>query len=145
MTRAADVLDAAAAVRSSLGVVFRRLRQTQPDDGLTFSERSALTRLEQSGPSTAADLARLEQISPQSIGATVARLEERGLINRVPDVEDGRRVRVALTEAGRRALRQRRSARTEQLARVLEADFTDAELKRLMAALPLLERLAERL
>jgi DNA-binding MarR family transcriptional regulator len=145
MARAVDVLDAAASVRSSLGVVFRRLRQTQPDDGLTFSERSALARLEQGGPATAADLARLEQISPQSIGATVARLEARGLVDRVPDADDGRRVRVALTEVGRKALRQRRSARTEQLARALEAEFTDAELRRLLAALSLLERLAERL
>ena len=75
MALAVDVMEAASSVRSSLGVVFRRLRQTQPDDGLTFSERSAMSRLEQSGPSTAADLARLEQISPQSIGATVGRLD----------------------------------------------------------------------
>ena len=66
-------------------------------------------------------------------------------MNRVPDPEDGRRVRLALTDAGRRALRQRRSTRTEQFARALEAEFTDAELKRLMAALSLLERLAARL
>jgi hypothetical protein len=50
-----------------------------------------------------------------------------------------------VTAAGRRLLGARRSARAEQLARALEAEFTSAELRRLQASVPLLERLAERL
>jgi len=50
---------------------------------------------------------------------------------------------LSLTGAGRRALRDKGSARAEQLARALSASFTSAELDVLAAAAPLLERLAQ--
>lgn len=79
------------------------------------------------------------------MGTTLAALERRGLVERRRDPADGRRVVLAVTEAGGKTLRARRSARTEQLARAIEAEFTGAELRRLQACVPLLERLAERL
>ena len=106
-------------------------------------ESAALSRLDRSGASTAAALAKLEQISPQSMGATLAALEARGLITRTGDPDDGRRIVVSLSDGGRRALRGRRDARTAQLARALRSDFTDSELEQLRIAAPLLERLAE--
>jgi DNA-binding MarR family transcriptional regulator len=106
-------------------------------------EASALVRLERAGPATSAALARLEQISPQGMGATLAGLEARGLVERRPDPDDGRRVLMSVTDAGSRVLWDKRNARTEQLARVLSSQFTPAELKQLMAAAPLIERLAQ--
>ncbi len=106
-------------------------------------ESSALVRLERGGPTTAAALAKIEQISPQSMGATLGALEARGLVERRPDPQDGRRVILSATEAGLQALRDRRDARTEQLAKALSSGFTPAELEQLMAAAPLLERLAQ--
>ena len=50
---------------------------------------------------------------------------------------------MSLTEAGRQALWQRRNARTQQLAKALAAGFTRSELDQLMAAVPLIERLAQ--
>ncbi|MGO9889223.1 MAG: MarR family winged helix-turn-helix transcriptional regulator [Solirubrobacteraceae bacterium] len=108
-----------------------------------MSESSALARLDRNGPATAAALARLEQISPQSIGATLAALEARGLLTRTPDPDDGRRVILSITDAGLGVLRDRRNARTEQLARALSSGFTPDELDQLMAVAPLLERLAQ--
>ena len=46
---------------------------------------------------------------------------------------------------GSKLLQDKRSARVEQLARALSAGFTRAELDQLMAAAPLLERLAQRI
>ena len=77
------------------------------------------------------------------MGATLAALEARGLVARRPDPADGRRVVLSLTDAGRQALRDKRSARVEQLAQALSRGFTPAELSQLMAAAPLLERLAQ--
>jgi DNA-binding MarR family transcriptional regulator len=133
----------AAALRVSIGLLLRRLRQVQPDGELSLPETSALARLDRSGPATASELARLEQISPQSMGATLAALEARGLVTRRPDPEDGRRAVLSLTEAGHRALRDKRSARVAQLARALSGGFTPTELSQLMTAAPLLERLAQ--
>ncbi len=132
----------AVALRMSLGLLLRRLRQIPGDGELTLPESSALVRLDRGGSATAAELARREQISPQSMGATLAALEQRGLIGRNPDPADGRRVIMTITAAGRRVLNDRRHARVEQMARALSADFTAAEREQLLAAAPLLERLA---
>ncbi|WP_131768112.1 MarR family winged helix-turn-helix transcriptional regulator [Candidatus Protofrankia californiensis] len=143
MSRDSDVDQVAATLRLSIGLLLRRLRQVQPVGELTMPESSALVRLERGGPTTAAALAKLEQISPQSMGATLGALETRGLVERRPDPQDGRRVILSITEAGLQALRDRRNARTEQLAQALSTGFTHAELEQLMAAAPLLERLAQ--
>jgi DNA-binding MarR family transcriptional regulator len=127
----------------SIGLLLRRLRQVQADGELTLPESSALTRLDRGGPATSSALARLEQISPQSMGATLSALEARGLVERRPDPADGRRVVISLSEAGLQALRDKRNARIEQLARALSSGFTRSELQQLMAAAPLLERLAQ--
>jgi DNA-binding MarR family transcriptional regulator len=55
-------------------------------------ETSALARLDRNGAATSSELARVEQISPQSMGATMSALEARGLVARDPDARDGRRV-----------------------------------------------------
>lgn len=124
-----------------VGLLRRRLRQTPVSGELTFPETAALSRLDRGGPAAGADLARQEQISPQSMGATLAELETRGLVTRAPDPGDGRRILLSVSPAGRRQLNRRRNARVEQLALGL-ADFTEAELKQLAAAAPLIERLA---
>ncbi|MGD0239867.1 MAG: MarR family transcriptional regulator [Streptosporangiaceae bacterium] len=138
-----DVHDVAAALRVSMGLLLRRLRQGGVPGELTVPEISALARLDRNGPAASSELARAEQISPQSMGATLSALEARGLVARDPDVRDGRRIVLSVTEAGRQLLTDKRDARTERLARALAAGFTQEELGQLMAAAPLLERLAE--
>ncbi len=64
-------------------------------------------------------------------------------MTRTPDPDDGRRVILSITDAGLGVLRDRRNARTEQLARALSSGFTADELDQLMAVAPLLERLAQ--
>ncbi|WP_101949452.1 MarR family winged helix-turn-helix transcriptional regulator [Mycobacterium sp. 3519A] len=137
-TRAEDV---ARALLLCVGLLRRRLRQIPVTDELSFPQTAALGRLDRCGPATAADLARQEQISPQSMGATLGELETRGFVKRQPDPADGRRILLSLSAAGRRALNRRRNARVEQLANGL-AEFTDAELEQLAVAAPLIERLA---
>ena len=138
-----DVGQIAATLRLSVGLLLRRLRQVPTTDELSLSESAALARLDSGGPATAAALARLEEISPQSMGATLSSLESRALVQRTPDPEDGRRVILSITEPGLQVLRDRRNARTERLAEALSSTFTGAELEQLMAVAPLLERLAQ--
>jgi DNA-binding MarR family transcriptional regulator len=138
-----DVEQVAGALRVSIGLLRRRLRQTQAESDLTLPETSALARLDRGGPTTASALAAREQISPQSMGATIARLEARRFVTRRPDPDDGRRSVVSITRAGLHALGDRRNARTEQLAQGLSTSFTPGELRQLMAAVPLIERLAQ--
>lgn len=137
-----EVGEVAGALHASIGLLRWRLRQVRVE-GLSLPERSAMARLDRCGPATPSALARREQISPQGMGATLAGLETRGLVERSSDPADGRRVVMSLTEPGRRALQDRRDATTERLAKALSADFTQEELAQLRAAAPLIQRLAE--
>src|SRR3984885_1800629 len=138
-----EVEEVAAAVYLSVGLFKRRLRQVPAPGGLSLPESSALRKLERGGPATVTALARAEQISAQSRGATLSTLEARGLVRRQSDPADGRRAVMSVTQAGLSALSDKRSARIAQLARALTAGFTPEELGQLMAAAPLIERLAE--
>ena len=140
---APDAHDVAAALRMSVGLLLRRMRQARPDGELTLPEAAALTRLGRGGPATPSALARQEQISPQSMGATIAALEARGLVERRPDPADGRRAVIHVTGHGQQKLTDKRNARIEQFARALSASFSQDELASLMAAAPLIERLAQ--
>ena len=94
------------------------------------------------GPATPGVLATRERISPQSMGAILISLEALGLVSRTPDPTDGRCLVISLTEAGLQAVYGARRQREERLARALADNFTAEEQQVLIAALPLLERLA---
>jgi DNA-binding MarR family transcriptional regulator len=140
-----EIADVARALQVSIGLLKRRWRQPAAEGELTLPELSALSRLDRRGPMTSAALAKLEQISPQSMGATLARLEARGQVERSSDPHDGRLVVISISPAGLRALWNRREARTEQLAQALSSGFTPSELRQLMAVAPLIERLAQKI
>lgn len=142
-----SVAATASALRVGVSLLARRLRQVDPGPGgeLTQGQRSALARLERRGPTTGAALARLEGISPQSMGATLAALEAAGYVDRSADAQDARRVLMTVTKAGRRMLYDRRDARVKQLAAVLSGEFGAHELAVLAEAAPLLERLGQAL
>ena len=135
--------EVAAALQASVRLLVQRLRQSPAVEGdLSSAETSAMARLDRVGAASPSELAKLERISPQSMGATVAGLEARGLVARTGDPSDGRRVVLSLTEAGSALLQRRRSARSESLSQALSSGFSRTELKRLLAAAPLIERLA---
>jgi DNA-binding MarR family transcriptional regulator len=139
-----DVIEVADALRVSVGLLRRRIRQRKAAEGeVTLPESAALARLDRGGPATSSELARLEQISPQSMGTTLGGLEARGLVARRPDPNDGRRAVLYLTPAGQAVLRDRRNESTQRIAQVLAAGFTAAEQRQLLAAARLLERLAQ--
>lgn len=134
--------DVGAALVGGVSRLIRRFRQIKAEGPLTAPESSALGRLDREGPATSSEIARLEQISPQSMGATFAALESRGLVTRRADPEDGRRIRLSVSAAGAELLNERRNERAERLSRALAESFSPDELAILMAAAPLIERLA---
>jgi DNA-binding MarR family transcriptional regulator len=137
-----DTREAAGALRFAIGSLVRRLRLMHPEGGLSMAESSALAVLDREGPTTSSVLAKREQITPQSMGVTLAALETRGLVRRRPDPNDGRRAVMSLTRSGRDVVLRRRDASTDLIARSLAANFTTAEIEQLHAAAALIERLA---
>ena len=139
MARASDVVNAAAELRIVLGQLVRRLRS---EYSFPIAQASVLSRLDRDGPQTTSALAAAERVRPQSMAQTLAELEADELISRRPDPEDGRRVLIEATRAGRERLRENRRRRESWLAAAIEAELTPDEQETLLDAVPLLQRLA---
>ncbi|MGW5662349.1 MarR family winged helix-turn-helix transcriptional regulator [Streptomyces sp. NPDC003758] len=139
-----DTARLASDLRLAVGRVTRRLRQAHAVGDVTLSGVSVLARLAADGPDSPGSLAELERVRPQAMASTLAVLEQRGLVSRAPDAEDGRRAVVAVTDEGRAVLAERRSESVQRLTVVLD-EFTAEERATLASALPLLDRLAEEL
>ncbi|MET8998308.1 MarR family transcriptional regulator [Amycolatopsis sp. Hca4] len=140
-----ELLRASNDLRVALGRLVRRLRQGYVAGDLTTPERSVLSRLDREGPATPGCLADLERVKPQAMGVTLAGLVDRGLVERRKDESDGRKVVMSVTEDGVRLLVDKRSRTTQLMADALAGKFTEAEQRELIAAIPLIERLADEL
>jgi DNA-binding MarR family transcriptional regulator len=134
---------AASELRVVVGRLRRRLREVADAGDLTPSQLSVLSQLEKGNGASASDLAALERVRPQSMAATLAALDQQGLIRRDPDPEDGRRQLVSLTVAGREVVEGTRQAREEWLARSLQDHYTEPERRTILEALTLLDRLTK--
>ncbi|WP_432186549.1 MarR family winged helix-turn-helix transcriptional regulator [Streptomyces sp. Tue6028] len=132
---------AAGDLRVAFSRLRRRIREVAETYDLTPSQLSALTLLSKSGAATASGLAAAEGVRPQSIAATLAVLDERGLIARNPDPGDGRRQVITLTDTGRDRVEGTRQAREEWLARAFQDHCTEAERQTVIEAMALLDRL----
>jgi DNA-binding MarR family transcriptional regulator len=130
----------AADLREVAGALVRRLRAESAGQRLTVSQGTALALLHRSGRSTVADLARMERVTPQSMGAIMASLESGGLVARSVDPGDARRWNAGLTEAGRRVLLEGRAARQTWLRRAIEDRLSDGERRRLAEAIALVRK-----
>lgn len=129
-------------LRDALTRLNRRVRQTRPVGDLTATQLSALGSLELAGAMTPRELADVERVRPPTVTKIVAKLEERGLVQRTPHPTDRRQVILAATPAGREMLAQFERAREEWLARRL-AELTAAERETLRLAAAILRRVAE--
>lgn len=131
----------AADLRAFLGQLNRRLRQQADLGDLTRSQLNVLSHLDREGPATVSDLARAEGVRPQSMGATVAALEEAGLVRRDPDPDDRRKSSISLSDAAREQIATDRLIRQDWLQHALSRELSDAELERVREALGLLSRI----
>jgi DNA-binding MarR family transcriptional regulator len=133
---------AAAELSLAIGQLVRRLRTEANPGELSWSQITTLARLEKAGWMTTADLARSEFVKPQSMGTTLADLEQQGLVRRRPHPTDGRQVLFGLTAEGVEARRARSTAKREWLLAAM-AGLDGAEQQTLVSAAALIKRLAE--
>ncbi|MCW2506408.1 MAG: hypothetical protein JWO79_4692 [Actinomycetia bacterium] len=120
--------------------VFDLLRRLTPVDGMSLTTAATLGRLDRHGEHRLSELACAEGVTQPAMTQLVSRLERDGLAERGSDPADGRVVLVRITEAGREAVRRRRSARIERMAELLPA-LPRPDQDAILAALPALDRL----
>jgi DNA-binding MarR family transcriptional regulator len=135
----ADVLD----FTQAIGLLVRRVRAAAASHEISLTESSVMRRLTQDGPATIADLARAESVKPQSMGATITTLEERGLVERKPHPTDGRQMNIELTAQGVVVRKSAKDAKRTWLAQAI-AQLDERERETLFKAGRIIRRLAER-
>jgi DNA-binding MarR family transcriptional regulator len=122
-------------------VTLRRFNRWSEDQaqaaGLTHVQHQLLVAIKghhESRPPTVGDLAGYLMLRPHSTVELVDRAEAAGLVERTPDADDGRVVRVRLTGAGDRILNKLTRAHLErlhELAAVLDELVTKHDEARL--------------
>ena len=115
----------------------RMLDETLGEFDLTTGEWKVLHHLRQAGPRhrrSAGQLAERADLSSGAMTNRLDRLEEAGLVRRLPDPHDRRSVQVELTEAGRRAWEESASTQASKEA-LIAAALTKDEKRQLNALL----------
>jgi DNA-binding MarR family transcriptional regulator len=108
----------ASRLRLAITRLHRRLRQ-QTTGELTQSQSSALASVAKLGSPTLGALAAREAVQPPSMTRIVGALEGMGYVTRIADPDDGRVVRVTITEQGSAILELNRSVKNAFLAQQL--------------------------
>jgi DNA-binding MarR family transcriptional regulator len=137
-------LESAARLRQVIGRLYRRLRVTDASAtaGLTPSRASALLHVERRGSMRLAELAEAEGLNPTMLSRMVGEMVDAGLLERTSDPADRRAAWVGATAMGGELARRMRRERTQAVDAAL-AGLRPAEVRRIEAALPALERLVE--
>jgi DNA-binding MarR family transcriptional regulator len=135
-----DPLTAANQLRPVLLRLSRELRQETEQLGVTSRQVTLLWLIRGNPGMSLRELAAEERISAPALSGYVDRLEKAGLLARVRDESDRRRVGLALSDQGERLLRRVRARRTTWLADRLRG-LDDDELAAIEAAIEPLGKL----
>lgn len=136
----ADPLTVANQLRPVLLRLSRELRRETEQLGITSRQVTLLWLIRGNPGMSLRELAAEERISAPALSGYVDRLEKAGLLERVRDETDRRRVGLALTDEGERLLKRVRARRTTWLAERLRG-LDDDELAAIEAAIEPLGRL----
>jgi DNA-binding MarR family transcriptional regulator len=129
-----------------LGTVLERvvalIRSLNTANVMSRTASGTLATLDRNGPARLTALAAREGVTQPAMTQLISRLQDAGLACREADPDDGRVVRVVITDEGRAVLAARRAERAERLAGLL-ARISPEHRAALATALPALEALAE--
>jgi DNA-binding MarR family transcriptional regulator len=111
-------------IRLTVQRLARRIRSMQSDESVTEGQRSVLFALSNEGPQTLGSLSDHERVTPPSMNRTINALVVAGLVTRVGALDDGRKVTIDLSAAGRTFIQDTKRKRdawfTQQLAKLTE-------------------------
>ncbi len=133
-----------ARLRGVISRLARQLNATSTGEGLTPTQYSVLGLVRSRGPLGLAELTELEGLNPTMLSRIVRKLDENGLITRLPNPNDLRAVRVAVTPSGELVHGRIRERRTRVLSECLE-QLPEETADQLLELVPALETLAETL
>lgn len=143
---AAIEMDTATRLRIAVMRLARLLRSTEAGLAADMTPTRVIVLLNavRNGPVRLAQVAEEEGLNPTLLSRTVATLVDHGLLVRSADADDRRSAWVEPTPAGRQLAARIRAQRTRAVETAM-AGLAEEDRRALLAALPALERMAERL
>jgi DNA-binding MarR family transcriptional regulator len=108
-------------LRFTIQRLARRIRSMQSDESVTEGQRAVLFALSNDGQQTLGSLSEHERVTPPSMNRTINALVNDGLVTRVGATDDGRKVTIDLSEAGRTFVRETKRKRDAWFTRQLTA------------------------
>jgi DNA-binding MarR family transcriptional regulator len=117
------------------------MRQRQPGDVIDYSAFPLLKLLSHQGPMRVSAIAQVLGLDASTVSRHAKQLEDRGLLERTEDPDDGRASRVAVSEQGNTSLAQAFETRRHVISSALDG-FAADERETLRA---LLDRLVQTL
>lgn len=109
------------AVMVMLARLGRRMRQRLPGEELDFNAIVLLKALLHRGPVRLSALAAVLEVDASTVSRQVRHLEDRGLLERTGDPDDGRAFRIGISEEGRTRLETGGQRRRAIVAELLES------------------------
>ena len=137
-----EVRETAERLHSAAIRLLSRLRREDAETGLSGPQASALSVLVFGGETTLGRLAAAEQVRPPTMSRLVKELEAGGLVQRRPDPDDARGVRLRATRKGQEVQELGRSRRLRRLVAARSARPPE-EQRRLAEAARLLAEVAD--
>ncbi len=130
--------------RNQMRMLGRRLRHELPSvHGVSRSAVHVLRVIARAPDPSPSDVAEKLRMTSSNVAAALRELEDADLVRRVRDPEDGRRVRLSMTDAGADAISCLHAERDTWLGRAVEALLSDDDEITLLRAGELMQRLAE--
>ncbi|HEX7107537.1 MAG TPA: MarR family transcriptional regulator, partial [Acidothermaceae bacterium] len=116
-----------ARLRAAVGRLERHLAAAARDRRLTPTQAWILAAVVRHGSIGIGELAAVEDVNPTMLSRVIGKLDDAGLIRRVPDPRDGRAALVEPTAAGRRMKQRMQERRNAALSEALSGLSDDED------------------
>ena len=121
-----------------------RTTKAAREAGLTPTAISVLLNVARNSPIRMGDLAESEGVNPTMLSRAISGMVDKGLLERMSDLDDRRAAWVSITKQGRRLTERIKSERTEAVNAAM-GELSPGERGAIERALPALEALDQQL
>lgn len=131
-------------LRRAVGRLARELNASATGEGLTPTQASVLALVAARGPLRVAELIDMERVNPTMLSRVIGKLDQAGMVRRIPDAADQRTARVEITPEGQRINERIKRQRTALVSGCV-AQLPARQAAALSRAIPALEALVDQL
>lgn len=137
-----NTTELSSSLRTVISTLHKSLRK-QADSVKEYSmtEVETIGHLFRSPSLLPTELSALTRVKTQSMSQILKKMEEQGIIKRIPSKDDKRKVYISLTPFGKKMVEKVKYDKDEWLKGAIEKSLTDKEMELLEKVLPVMNKL----